>query len=73
MIQPQVKTALVAINDKGGKFRISVDLQNYEIEECEDGTCIIYHMWDDNKIYCVDMSYEKLHMLVNGFNLNLLN
>ena len=73
MTRPPIKTALVAINDEGKKFRISVDLQNYEIEECEDKTCVIYHMWDENKIYCVNMSFEKLHMLVNGFNINIMN
>lgn len=63
-----MKTSLIVIDPETNKrFRISVDLNNYEIEEQREGVCFIDHLYQD-KGYIVQMSYEKLHMLVNGFN-----
>lgn len=68
-----MKTSLVAIDPETQEyFRISVDLNNYEIEEQDKETCFIDHLYQD-KSYMVLMSYEKLHMLVNGFNASVWN
>ena len=61
------RTALTAIDEETGRhFKISVDMTFYEIEEAEDGYCIIYSGMDVS--YKVKADFNYLHMEACGFN-----
>lgn len=67
-----MRTKLKAEDEDGNIFNIFVDLNQYELEECEDGV-YIYHMYKDITYKIIHTSFNTLHYMCSGFNQSFLN
>ena len=64
---------LNAIDPEIGKYKISIDMTSYEVEQYTNETCILSHKTIEMKEFEVAHDFKYLHMLANGFDPKIFN
>lgn len=68
-----MNTLLDALDDTGNIYKISVDMNYYDVEQIDEFTCLISHKIIEDKAFEVMHDFMYLHLLSNGFNSSIMN